>query len=141
MKEEVEALARHRMDRAYQTLSEGEHLIAEGASIGAVNRLYYAAFYAARSLLATQRLDSSKHSGVISLFHKHFVKTSLFNRDTAKTPSRSFEKRQTSDYADYASIALADVRALHEEVRGFIDECQRVLDCLRMEDAPEGPGS
>ncbi|MBU1599651.1 HEPN domain-containing protein [bacterium] len=37
----------------------------------------YAIFSAARALLATKDLDSSKHSGVISLFNQHFVKTGV----------------------------------------------------------------
>jgi uncharacterized protein (UPF0332 family) len=39
-----------------------------------VNRLYYAAFYAARGLLATKDLESSKHARAISLFQQNFVK-------------------------------------------------------------------
>jgi uncharacterized protein (UPF0332 family) len=38
-------------------------------------RSYYAMFTAARALLATKHLDSSKHTGVVSLFNQHFVKT------------------------------------------------------------------
>jgi uncharacterized protein (UPF0332 family) len=40
----------------------------------AVNRAYYAIFYAANALLATQGLSRSKHSGVIAAFRQHFVK-------------------------------------------------------------------
>ena len=77
MNPEVEALARHRLARAREALGEGEHLLTNGALMGAVNRFYYAAFHAARSLLATRQLDSSRNSGVISLFQQHFVKTGL----------------------------------------------------------------
>ena len=38
-------------------------------------------FHAVRALLATKRLDSRKHSGVISLFNQHFVKPGLVSCD------------------------------------------------------------
>jgi uncharacterized protein (UPF0332 family) len=58
-------LARHRLARAKEAFGEGGHLLTKGAPMGgAVNRFYYAAFYAARALLAvgvglikTQRCD------------------------------------------------------------------------------------
>ncbi len=77
MNEEFLALARFRVNRAKETLSETSLLLDAGHLNGAVNRLYYAAFYAARAILATKGLDSSKHSGVISLFNREFVKEGI----------------------------------------------------------------
>lgn len=62
MKPELEKLARHRFTRAKETFAEGELLLTKDAFMGAVNRFYYAAFYAARALLAIRELDSSRHS-------------------------------------------------------------------------------
>lgn len=87
MKPEITKLATHRLKRSKNTFQEAITLIKSGSLNGALNRLYYAAFYAARSLLATKGLDSSKHSGVISLFHQHFVKPGIFNLDKAKALS------------------------------------------------------
>jgi HEPN domain len=69
-----------------------------------VNRLYYAAFYAARALLATRDVDAARHSGLITVFQQHFVKTGLVPAETGKVLARAFEKRQTSDYGDLATI-------------------------------------
>jgi uncharacterized protein len=76
-----EELARHRIARAHDALNEAELLIEQRHFTGALNRLYYAAFYVARALLATKTLDSSRHSGVIALFQEHFVKTGLISTD------------------------------------------------------------
>lgn len=83
MKSELEKLARHRLSRAREAFAEGEQLLAASGLMGAVNRLYYAAFYAARALLALREVDSSRHSGVISMFQRHFVKTRLVSIDKA----------------------------------------------------------
>ncbi len=128
MTPEIEALARHRLARARDALAEGEHLLANSAPMGAVNRFYYGAFYAARALLATRQADSARHSGVIALFQKHFVKTGVVDRETAKALPRSFEKRQKSDYGDFATATAAEAEDLRAEVRAFVDDCERALD-------------
>lgn len=78
-------------------------LLEGGRSASAVNRFYYAAFHAARALLATRGLDSSRHAGVIALFQQHFVKTGDFPLDVARALPRAFEKRLNSDYEDFAN--------------------------------------
>lgn len=70
-------LARWRMEKAERTFQEGLHLLKANYLSGAVNRFYYAAFTGVRALLATKGLDAAKHSGVISLFNKEFVKNGL----------------------------------------------------------------
>ncbi|MBI5525838.1 MAG: DUF1566 domain-containing protein [Deltaproteobacteria bacterium] len=75
------------MSRARQTYADGEHLMSVSAHAGAVNRFYYSAFHAARSLLATLELDSSRHKGAISLFQMHFVKTGIITTDAGCVPS------------------------------------------------------
>ncbi|MBN1148612.1 MAG: HEPN domain-containing protein [Anaerolineales bacterium] len=45
----------------------------------AINRAYYAIFYAANALLATKKLSRSKHSGVLGAFRQHFVKSGLIS--------------------------------------------------------------
>lgn len=128
MKEEIKALARHRLSRAHEAFVEGEHLLAQGAPMGAINRFYYGAFYADRSLLATRELDSARHSGVIFLFQDHFVKTGIISLENAKALPRSFEKRQKSDYGDFATVTLEEARKIKDEVKAFIIECERALE-------------
>jgi uncharacterized protein (UPF0332 family) len=98
--------------------------------MGAANRFYYAAFYAARSLLALRELDSSRHSGVISLFQKHFVKPGLVTTGNAKALPRAFEKRQKSDYGDFSTVTKKEAKAVRAEVSAFIEECEQVIERL-----------
>ncbi len=139
MTPEVGALARHRLARARETFAEGQLLLATGALPGAVNRFYYAALYAARALLATREVDSSKHSGVIALFQQHFVRTGVVGADVARALPRAFEKRLTADYGDFAAPDPADVRLLEEGVAAFLEESERVLN--ELVPAPPNPES
>jgi len=124
---ELAALARHRLARAREALAEGEFLLAKGALMGAVNRFYYGAFHAARSLLATRQVDSSRHTGVISLFQQHFVRTGLIEPEKAKALPRSFEKRQDTDYADFATVSSEEAERIRQEVRTFVEACAQLL--------------
>lgn len=130
MKPEIRKLADSRLAQAREAFQEGTILLDKNSLRGALNRFYYAAFYAARALLATKALDSSKHSGAISLFHEHFVKTSQLDREKAKALSRSFEMRQDSDYEDFVQITREETLKIQQEVRVFLDECEKVLKSL-----------
>lgn len=127
MSPSLHKIAIYRLRRAKQALREGEALLAAGLHLGAINRLYYAAFYAAKALLATKGLDSSKHSGVIALFQEQFVKTGLIDREAAKALPRAFERRLDTDYEDFASVNRSVVTKLAESVRSFV----RVCDAFR----------
>jgi uncharacterized protein (UPF0332 family) len=62
-----------------------------------VNRLYYACFYAVSALLLRHGFSSSKHTGVRSLFNRHFVKTGKISKALAQIYNDLFARRQESD--------------------------------------------
>ena len=115
------------MARARATLDDADALIEGKRWNSAMNRLYYAAFYAARALFATLSLDSSRHSGVISLFQQHFVQTGRVPQEAARALPRCFEKRQTTDYGDYAEATGDEVASLRAQVEGFLNTCEDLL--------------
>jgi len=123
-----DALARHRLSRAHEALADADLLMAASRWNGALNRLYYAAFYAARATLALKRLDSSRHSGVIALFQEHFVKTGAVRTEFARALPQAFARRQRSDYGDFAEAQVAEVQSLREEVERLVQACEEVVN-------------
>jgi uncharacterized protein (UPF0332 family) len=122
-----DALARHRMTRAQEALQEADLLAGQGHYNTALNRAYYAAFYAARAILALNRLDSSRHSEVIALIQKHFVSSGIISDDVAGVLPQAFARRQVTDYGDFAQATAEEVTKLREEVVRFLSACERVL--------------
>lgn len=120
-------IANRRMDLASSALADADALIEQQRWRGALNRLYYAAFYAARALLATRDLQTSKHASVIALFQQHFVKTGAVDPTLARTLPHSFEVRLESDYQDSSEPTEDEVVLLREEIRRFVAECQTAL--------------
>ena len=70
----------------------------------AVNRIYYAVFYAASAALLDQQLAFAKQSGVRAAFHQHFVKQGLIDIEWGKFYDRLFEDRQEGDYLAFISF-------------------------------------
>ncbi|MBI3922889.1 MAG: HEPN domain-containing protein [Armatimonadetes bacterium] len=113
MTEEQRAVARWRIENARRTLEDGGFLATRGSFRSSLNRSYYAAFYAARALLATRSLDSAKHSGVIALLDREFVKPGTIEREHGKALHDLFDSRQEGDYADMQEVSRGEAeRAL-----------------------------
>ena len=84
-------------------------MIEKGLLVPAVNRLYYACFYAVSALLYTAGLASSRHSGVMALFEKQFVKTGEVPAEQGRFYRALFGRRQRGDYDDLVAFDPAEV--------------------------------
>jgi uncharacterized protein (UPF0332 family) len=71
--ENIRALIRSRLEQADEALGAAEILLERESLRTAVNRAYYAMFYAVLALLALRQQETSKHAGAISLFGREFV--------------------------------------------------------------------
>ena len=70
-RENIEALAAYRFQRAEETLKEIPYLKQQGYYNTAVNRLYYACYYAAVALLIKHELNPGTHAGVKQIGRAH----------------------------------------------------------------------
>jgi len=115
-----DALVRQRLAHAREGVAEAELLANAGHWRAAVSRLYYACFYAVSALLARHGHAASKHSGVIALFNRHFVKPGTVPRELGRFYNDIFENRQQSDYDDYAEFDAARVRPWLAQAAVFV---------------------
>lgn len=99
-KEQIRELCSYRLQQADEALSEARVLQGAGHYRGAVNRAYYAMFYAIQVSLVRNQVKVTKHSGVISYFDREFVKTGLVDKEYSKWLHRLFDLRQDADYGD-----------------------------------------
>ena len=125
--ERLRELIKLRMQQAGETLHEAQILIAEHAGRGAVNRAYYAMFHAALAILATKGLGSSKHSGVISLFDREFVKPGDLPKELSRSLHMAFEHRQRADYGELIQVDEPTVTRVIQEADTFIQNIQAYM--------------
>jgi len=71
--EERVQLVAYKLSRARETLAEVEILIKNKLLHTAVNRLYYACFYAVSALLINSEIKARKHAGAKQMFGLHFI--------------------------------------------------------------------
>ena len=93
------------LDKAQRAVESAKLLLVAGDVNGACNRAYYAMFDAARAaLIATQKPPESEaiktHSGLISAFSLHLVKTGHVSVELGKSFSKVAEIRLVADYSD-----------------------------------------
>ncbi len=120
-------LARYRMEKAREILQDAEDALARGRFMLSVNRSYYTMFTAARALLALEEKDSSKHSGVISLFNRWVVKPGNFSKDVSRFLLKAKDLREDADYGDFVKITEEDARIQFERAATFCDEAEKRL--------------
>ena len=126
--ESRKALIAYRLQRAYETLKEAEVMIRESFYNAAVNRLYYACYYAASALLLNCEIEANTHYGVKTQLSMHFVRTGHLSLDHGATFSLLFEKRQASDYSDFAYCDLALVNTLRPRAEAFINAMEQLIN-------------
>ena len=93
----------------------------------AINRAYYAFFYAATALLLTLDLTRSKHAGVLAAFREYFVKSGLFPVFDSYAYGEAFELRNVTDYETLGRADEAQARASVENAARFVERCESYL--------------
>lgn len=111
MTELPDGLVTYRLERARESLEDARILADAKRWNPAVNRLYYACFYAVSALLAQEGLSSSRHAGVRALFNRDFVNTGKVAKDEARIYNDLFERRQEGDYVDFVRFDQSQVLA------------------------------
>ena len=117
----------HRILMAEEKLRAAEFLFEKKLYRDAVSRAYYAMFSAARAMLATKRLDSRKHSGVISLFNRHFIKTSILDKEFGRILKEIQELREDSDYEEMSVMEREDAAQAIREAEKVITGVKKFL--------------
>ncbi len=122
MKDETSQYVKYRMERAEQALAAAKASMDRCLYNDAVNRIYYACFYAVSALLFSRGLSSRKHSGVRSLFERHFVKDGPLPRAQGRFYHQLYDSRQDGDYADFVEFSRNEVEAWYGQAEEFISE-------------------
>ena len=115
------ALITYRIQRAYETLKEAEVMKREKFYNAAINRLYYACYYATVALLLKYDIQTQTHNGVKTMLGLHFITTGILPLKIGKTFSTLFEKRHSGDYDDFAYCDEDLVNELYLQTQTYID--------------------
>ena len=118
---------KYRISRANETIEEVQTHIDNKFWNTAINRMYYACFYAIGALLAKHKIEVSSHPGVRQKFGEHFVKTGKFDKTLAKHFTELFDKRHKGDYNDFFDYDEETVLRLYKPSQELIKQIELLL--------------
>lgn len=78
-------LCQYRIASALETLETAKWCVSNRHYKDAINRCYYAAFYAAKAVLALEAVDFKRHKDVVSYFNKHYIATGKLPKEVGKS--------------------------------------------------------
>lgn len=120
-------LIKYRISRSKETISEVQELIKLKYYNTAVNRIYYACFYAVNALLLKNDLKAKTHDGVRQMFGLHFVKTGIVSKEMGRIFTRLYTKREAGDYDDFILYDKETVEDLIALAKDFIQGIEKIL--------------
>lgn len=92
--------AKYRLERSKEEYEASLVLYESRHYRAANNRAYYSIFHGMRAVLAFDGFDSKKHSGIIAVFRKDYIKTGIFDEYLSDIIGAASEIRNASDYDD-----------------------------------------
>jgi uncharacterized protein (UPF0332 family) len=123
--QERSELVNYRIAKAIATLEEVN--IANELWNTAVNRLYYACYYAVTALLINNEIHAQTHGGVRQMFGLHFIKTGILQTDSGKFYPDIFDMRQTGDYDDFIDFDKDDVMDLLTPANKLVSDIEKMI--------------
>jgi uncharacterized protein (UPF0332 family) len=115
------------LDGARDALRSAQFNLDGGFYGVAVNRAYYAFFYAATALLLTLDLTRSKHSGVLAAFREHFVKPGSFSVHDSRAYGEALELRNVTDYEMLGKVDEDQAHTVVDNANRFVAHCETYL--------------
>lgn len=124
----VKELSELQLNRAKELIKFIPGVIELGDYNSVVNRSYYAAFHAIKSIELLDDFDSKKHSGVIAFFRLNYIKTGIIDSKYSKIIGRLQEARESSDYDVMANFTLQDAQEMYEMAKEFVNAIEKYLN-------------
>ncbi len=126
-KEDKINLSDARMQKADEFFRDARANMQEGRLKTSVNRSYYAALNAIRSLLILEGVNPESHDGAITLLSLRFIKTQQLSADAVKKFKTLLTKRTDVDYGDFETIDTNDAAISLQEA----EEIMNMIEPLR----------
>ena len=119
-----------RMAKALEFLKDARANLREGRHKTAINRSYYAALSAVRSILTLEGANPETHEGAVTLLSLRLVKPGLLPIDIVKNFKLLLSRRTDVDYGDFDTIDKADAEdaiRIVEDMIGTLEKARKAL--------------
>ncbi len=128
MEDEIKELSKYRLEKAKLDLDSAKINFNNKLFSQSINRSYYAIFHAVRSLLAFDRFDSQKHTGIISYFNLHYIKEGKIDKKYSKILMSAEKIRINTDYLDFYVVSKDEAKVQIDNAEIFINEIESYIN-------------
>ncbi len=94
MTDKQKDLCLYRVSQAEDTIRSAQLCMENHLFKDAINRSYYAAFYAVKAVLALADTDFKRHKDVVAYFNKEYVAAGIFPREIGRLLARLQKKEK-----------------------------------------------
>ncbi|MBQ8957543.1 MAG: HEPN domain-containing protein [Bacteroidales bacterium] len=115
------------VERAHRFVKQADEMMDMDYSDMAVNRFYYACFHIVQALFIQREIVAHTHSGMLTQFSLHFVKTEMVSLEDGSFLARLFQLRQKADYNCAYDITKEEAMSLKEPTHVFIDKIEKLI--------------
>lgn len=125
--ERTAAAARYWLAKARDALASARDEHRAGRLGFAMNRCYYAAFYAASAVLLWKGERFVKHTGVRAALHRRLVKGGAIPAEWGSFYNQLFRDRQQGDYVEFVAFEATDVGDTIAKTESFVTLLEALL--------------
>jgi uncharacterized protein len=115
------------IEKARQALASAHLLVEHGDPGGAVNRAYYATYYAATAALLAEGEAPKTHAGTQRRFHGLYGEAGRLPSSLASFLKYAYNVRQRADYEAFAVTDAEAAAALVSDAERFVDAVSALL--------------
>ena len=119
MKKEIESV----INKSSRAIKSSQREYGSGDYDYACSRAYYAVFYLLEGVLLLDKKAFSKHSAVISVFNRDYIKTGVFPMEFSKHIKYLLKRREIGDYS-------FSIRVGQEDAKNCISKAKEVFDVI-----------
>jgi len=127
MSHSKEELIKYRLSRAESTLDEAKVMLEIEHWNTAVNRLYYACFYAVSAYMAFVEIKANTHTGTKAKFNETLIKTELLTLEHSQLYNKLFVLRNKADYKDFIEFTEERITPLLPQSQAFVQAISELI--------------
>ena len=124
----MDNLVKYRLESSAEKLESAKLLLDVGKYKDSIGRSYYSIFSAVRAVLANDKVDFSKHTGVIAYFQREYIKTGIFEKKYSKYLQSAFQTRNSCDYDDFFIVSKQDANEQYKNASEFYRMIKKYLE-------------
>lgn len=131
MRKEIKAV----IDKSQRAMKSAAREFNAGEYDYACSRAYYAAFYLLEGVLLLDNKRFTKHSAVISIFNKDYVKAGVFPVEFSKHIKYLLKRREIGDYSfsirvgeEDAQNCISKVEEMFEVIAKYLKESGKPME-------------